>query len=224
MKEINIKDLKINVEISSVLEYINSKKAFEMDFYGKIYALNEAEKTTPLVFKTNDNTFSNEILNETIVNSSNENQIQTILENIFGKEYKIKTTASHFEIRPVGAWLEIIGLNQGRMTYFDHQTDGVEIFEEKELEDIGWQAVSLNIKYRDICMHLEKECEGFLIYYDNGMHFNGFVIVKSIEEAKGKMHQLVHAHIEEKIKDEELILDELEDDEKQALAFFKYKG
>lgn len=219
MEEINIKDLRINVEIPQVLEYINSKKAFEMDFHGKIYALNEAEKTTPLVFKIDE-----DIFNKIVVNYSKEDSIQTILENIFKKEYKVKTTATHFEITPVGAWLEIIGLNQSRMTYFDHQTDGVELFEEKELEDIGWQAVALDINYRDICTFIEKNCEGSFIFYDNTMHFNGFVIVKSIEQTKEKMYQFVQRQIEEKIKNSDLILDEVEDDAKEALAFFNYKG
>ncbi len=212
MEEFNIKDLKINFEISPILEFINAKKAFEIDFYGNIYALNEASKTTPLVFKS------------TLLENLNSNEIKDILENIFGKEYKIQTTATHCEIFPVGAWQNIIGLNQERMTYFDHQTDGVEVFEEKALEDIGWQAVSLNINYRDLCNHLEKECEGTFVYYDNGMHFNGFVVLKDIEQAKDKMHEFVKNRIEEKIKNEELFLDELEDDEKEALAFFNYKG
>jgi hypothetical protein len=46
MEEFNIKDLKINFEISTIIEFIDSKKAFEMDFYGNIYALNEASKMT----------------------------------------------------------------------------------------------------------------------------------------------------------------------------------
>ncbi len=212
MEEFNIKDLKINFDISTIIEFINSKKAFEMDFYGNIYALNEASKKTPLVFKTkNDMTFDS-------------TQIQTILETLFGKEYKLQTTATQGQITPVGAWQDIIGLNQDRMTYFDHQTDGVEVFEEKELEDIGWQAISLNIDYRTLCNHLEKECEGVFVYYDNGMHFNGFVILNDIEQAKEKMCEFVRLQIKEKIEKEELFLDELEADEKEALEFFNYKG
>lgn len=212
MEEINIKDLKVNFEISTIIEFINSKKAFEMDFYGNVYALNEAPKTMPLVFKTQkEMTFDS-------------TQIQTVLETLFGKEYKLQTTATHGQITPVGAWQDIIGLNQDRMTYFDHQTDGVEVFEEKELEDIGWQAISLDIDYRMLCNHLEKECEGIFIYYDNGMHFNGFVILNNIQQAKEEMHKFVRLQIEEKIKNEELFLEELEADEKEALEFFNYKG
>lgn len=212
MEEINIKDLKVNFEISTIIEFINSKKAFEMDFYGNVYALNEAPKTMPLVFKTQkEMTFDS-------------TQIQIVLETLFGKEYKLQTTATQGQITPVGAWQDIIGLNQDRMTYFDHQTDGVEVFEEKELEDIGWQAISLNIDYRMLCNHLEKECEGIFIYYDNGMHFNGFVILNNIQQAKEEMHKFVRLQIEEKIKNEELFLEELEADEKEALEFFNYKG
>ena len=212
MEEFNIKDLKINFEISSILEYINSKKAFEIDFYGNVYALNEASKTTPLVFKGD------------FFDNLNLTQPNAILENIFGKEYKFQRVGTQCEIYPVGAWQNIIAMNQDRMSYFDHQTDGIEVFEDKELEDIGWQAVSLNINYRELCSYIEKECQGIFVYYDNGMHFNGFVILKHIQEVKEKMHEYVKLRIKEKIENEELFLDELDDDEKKALMFFNYKG
>lgn len=212
MEEFNIKDLKINFEISSLLAFLESKKEFEIDVYGNIYALNEASKTTPLVFRGK------------VPSSYNETELTRLIETIFGKEYNVQMTASHCTLSLVGAWQSIIGFNQDRMSYFDHQTDGIEVFEDKELEDIGWQAVSLNINYRTICSYLEKQCQGTFVYYDNGMHFNGFVIFKDMQEAKAKMYECVQLQIEEKIKNEELILEESDDDEKEALAFFNYKG
>jgi len=212
MEEFNIKDLKINFEISSLLAFLESKKEFEIDVYGNMYALNEASKTTPLIFRGK------------VPSSFHETELTRLIETIFGKEYNVQTTASHCTLSLVGAWQSIIGLNQDRMSYFDHQTDGIEVFEEKELEDIGWQAVSLNINYRAICTYLEQQCQGTFVYYDNGMHFNGFVIFKDTQEAKAKMCEFVTLQIEEKIKNEELILEESDDDEKEALAFFNYKG
>lgn len=210
MKDFNIKDLEINFEISSILSFLESKKAFEIDIYGNIYAVHEAKKSVPLIFRGQMN--------------NSETQLHSILNTLFGNEYKVRTTPSHCKLIPLGAWQNVISLNQDRMTYFDHQTDGIEVFEEKVLEDIGWQAVSLNITYRELCDYLEKHCQGTFVYYDNGMHFNGFVILEDIQDAQVKMHEYVYLRIQEKINQEELVLDDLEDDEKEALTFFKYKG
>ena len=35
------------------------------------------------------------------------------------------------------------------MLYFDHQSDGVEIFEDKMLEDFGWNASAFGYKLWD---------------------------------------------------------------------------
>lgn len=212
MKDFNIKDLEINFEISSILSFLESKEPFEIDIYGNIVVQEETKKSVPLIFRGQFN------------DNNNETEINAILQTLFGSEYKVKTTPTYGTLTPLGAWQNIITLNQNRMTYFDHQTDGIELFEEKVLEDIGWQAVSLNITYRELCDYLEKQCQGTFVYYDNGMHFNGFVILENLHEAQAKMREYVYLRIEEKIKNEELLLAELEDDEKEALQFFNYKG
>jgi hypothetical protein len=102
------------------------------------------------------------------------------------------------------------------MSYFDHQTDGVEVFEDAQLEEIGWQATALDITYRQLCSHLEQTCEGVFMFYDNGMHFNGFVILKNLQQAKDEMINYVVQTIKEKSYNQ----DDLDDDALEALAFF----
>ena len=40
-------------------------------------------------------------------------------------------------------------MNKENMLYFDHQSDGVEMFEDNILEDFGWNASVLDINYRN---------------------------------------------------------------------------
>ena len=73
------------------------------------------------------------------------------------------------------------------MLYFDHQSDGVELFEDKELEDYGWNASALDINYREISEFIEEFCEGVLLCYDNEIQFSGFIIVDDVNDVKIKV-------------------------------------
>ena len=212
MNEINIKDLAVTIEISSLLNVINSKKEFEIDAMGNVYESNEAPVTLPLIFRG------------TVKSDSKILDIKTIIANTFGKDYKPTVDASSCVLYPLGAWQNIIGLNQERMTYFDHQTDGVEVFEDKELENIGWNAIPLDITYREISEFIEASCDGYFMFYDNGMHFNGFVIVDNIEKTRKDVTKYLKTTIKEKIENEEIELDYLDDEQIESLEFFGFKG
>ena len=107
------------------------------------------------------------------------------------------------------------------MLYFDHQSDGVEIFEDKTLENYGWQASALNINYREISEFIEDSCEGVLLCYDNNIQFNGFVIVENIEEVRTKVKEYIINKTNENIKEETIDIEE--DDVIEALEFFGMK-
>ncbi|WP_419770125.1 MAG: hypothetical protein ACNI3C_12425 [Candidatus Marinarcus sp.] len=211
MREINIKDLNVKIEISSLLNFINSKKEFEIDSNGHVYLAHEAPKTLPLIFRGQ-------------AKDAKSLEIQTIIANVFTKEYKPEVSATVCTLTPLGAWQNIIALNQDRMTYFDHQTDGVELFENKELENIGWNAIPLDINYREISEFIENNCEGNFMFYDNGMHFNGFVIVSDIEKTKRKVKEYIVGQIKEKIENNELSLNEIDEEIAESLEFFGFKG
>lgn len=210
MNEINIKDLKINFEISQILDFINQKKEFEIDVLGNIAPSNTLEKTSALIFRG------------TIQNEHNLLDLPQLIANGFGRNYKPVVDANSCTLTPLGAWQDIIALNQGRMSYFDHQTDGVEVFEDKALEDIGWNAIPLDITYREITEHIEQSCEGTFLFYDNGMNFNGFVILNDLNDVEQKMTQFIKEVLNNKIENEQLDLDDEEVEE--SIAFFNSKG
>ena len=147
--------------------------------------------------------------------------MQTKVKNLFGNDYRPEIVGSICIITPLPSWMAVLDLNKESMLYFDHQTDGVEYFEHKDIEDIGWNAVALDIKYRDLSDFIEKNCEGTFLFYDNGIHFNGFVVVNDIEEVKSKLRTFVKELVQEKIKNEELDLNDLDDDQVESLAFFE---
>ena len=209
MKEINIKDLKITIDIVEILNAISLNKKIEIDIDGRLYLDEDVELNKAIIFslKKYDNL-------STILDA------KVLVNNIF-KNYKPSINGTICVLSPLSAWQEIIFLNQSRMLYFDHQTDGVELFEEKELENIGWNAVACDISYREISTFIESNCSGTLVYYDNEVQFNGFAIVDSIQDTKIKVKDFIIMNIKEKIEKE--IIDIEDDDVIEALEFFKIK-
>ena len=122
------------------------------------------------------------------------------------------------KIKPVVNWQNIIDMNKENMLYFDHQSDGVEIFEDKTLENYGWHASDLEINYRELSEFIEENCSGTLLCYDNEIQFSGFVIVDDIEEVRTKVKEFIIEKAKKNIEDE--IIDIEDDDVIEALDFF----
>lgn len=211
MNNINIKDLKINIELLTLLNAIDSQNSFDIDVEGNIYINNTIPKNIVIIFSAQPQ------------NRSDLFDIKTKVENLFGKDYKPEIVGSTCIITPLPSWMAVLDLNKNSMLYFDHQTDGVEYFEYEIIENIGWNAVALNITYREISDFIEKNCEGTFLFYDNGMHFNGFVVVHDIDEVETKLRIFINELIQNKIKNEELDLNDLDDDQIEAFEFFGLK-
>ncbi len=209
MRKINIKDLSIKINLLNMLNAISQKRKIEIDIDGEIFLDSNNNLAKAIVFKLeNSEQYSNILEKEELLN------------NIF-KNYKFTLENGYLLLNPLKAWQEIIFLNQSRRLYFDHQTDGVELFEDKALEDIGWYAVACDISYREISDFIESNCEGILVYYDNQVQFNGFVIVKDLENTKFLVKDFIIKTIKNKIKKE--LIDIKEDDVIEALEFFELK-
>jgi hypothetical protein len=107
------------------------------------------------------------------------------------------------------------------MLYFDHQSDGVEFFEDKILEDYGWNASALEINYRQISDFIEENCEGILLCYDNEVQFNGFTIVEDINDVRLKVKEFIQTQA--KINIDKDIVDLDDEDVIDALELFELK-
>lgn len=209
MKSINIKDVEISISLPIILNALSAKSYIEIDINGNIYVNEKAHISLPIIFKC-----------ESFDSNHNIMDAVTIAKQIF-KEYRPVVQGTICRIKPLIAWQDVIDLNKDRMLYFDHQSDGVELFEDKQLEDMGWEATALDIPYRQITEHIEKSCEGFLIFYDNEIQFNGFVIASDINHVRSTVKSFIIEKINEKI--EEGSLDSDDYDTQDALEFFGVK-
>lgn len=209
MKNIDIKSLELTINLPEILNAIASKNFFEIDINGKIYINEHAKKTMPIIFRCQGNEHTATIMDA-----------HALVKHLF-KDFNPIINGTECKIKPLVAWQNVIETNKDRMLYFDHQSDGVELFEDKKLEDIGWEATALDINYRQLCEYIEKTCEGCLVFYDNGIGFNGFVIVNEIKDVRFKVKSYIIEIINDKIQNEDLDLDDL--DVAEALEFFGVK-
>ena len=210
MKKINIKDLELNIDITQILNLHSSKAPIIIDVDGNIYNNENDVKKKAVIFK--------QITPKQI---SSMLDAKAIASTLF-TDYKPNIIGTICKIKPVSNWQNIIDMNKDNMLYFDHQSDGVEMFEDKVLEDYGWHASVLEINYREISEFIEDNCEGVLLCYDNTIQFSGFVIIEDIENARLKVKDYIVNKAKQNISDG--ILDVEDDDVIEALDFFGIKA
>ena len=210
MRKINIKDLELNIDITYILNLYASKTPIIIDVDGNIYTKLEEVDKKAIIYKNMD-----------LKQISSMLDAKAIASQLFA-DYKPNIVGTICKIKPVVNWQNIIEMNKTNMLYFDHQSDGVEMFEDKELEDYGWNASALEINYREISEFIEEFCEGVLLCYDNEIQFSGFVIVDDLNDVKIKVKEYIINKTKENIKEE--IIDLEEDDVIESLEFFGIKA
>ena len=210
MKKINIKDLELNIDITQILNLYASKASIIIDVDGKIYNNENDVKKKAVIYK-----------NINVKQMSSMLDAKTIASKLF-EDYKPSISGTICKIKPVSNWQNIIDMNKENMLYFDHQSDGVEMFEDKTLEDYGWHASVLEINYREISEFIEESCEGVLLCYDNEIQFSGFVIIDNIEDTRAKVKDYIVNKAKQNISDG--IVDIEDDDVIEALELFGIKA
>jgi hypothetical protein len=210
MKKINIKDLELNIDITHILNLYASKTPIIIDVDGNIFTKNEEVKKKAVIYRNNE-----------IKQLSSMLDAKAIASQLFA-DYKPNIVGTTCKIKPVSNWQNIIDMNKTNMLYFDHQSDGVEMFEDKELEDYGWNASALEINYREISEFIEESCDGVLLCYDNEIQFSGFVIVDDLNDVKQKVKEYIIDKAKQNI--EEQLIDIENDDVIEALEFFGIKA
>ena len=209
MKKINIKDLELTIDITYILNLYASKTPIIIDVDGNIYTKLEEVVKKAIIYKNMDLKQFPQLLDA-----------KTITSQLFS-EYKPNIAGTICKIKPVANWQNIIDMNKENMLYFDHQSDGVEMFEDKQLEDFGWNATVLEINYREICEFIEEYCEGILLCYDNEIQFNGFVIVEDVNDVRVRVKEFIINKAKENIDNQ--LVDTKDEDVMEALEFFGIK-
>ena len=204
MKKFNLFKEIIRVDKRSLLSAINSQKEFAINIDGKIVY----EPFKP----------------KEIVIYKGKADIVDDFTKVLGKNYQLVDDGDIVLIKAFSNWQEIININIQRASYDDTTADGIAEFSCKELEDIGWQVTEFNLRYRELVDVLEEKCDGILlcIEQEEPYQFSGLGFLADDEQAKKVMFDYSKKHILDKLEnDDDFKRDELDDDQLEALEFFK---
>lgn len=206
MQNIHIKDIQIKLPIQNLLQTIQEAKEIAIDINGNVYTSNIDEKAI-LIFRRN------------LVNVTDESDPIKKLTAIFTEEYKPVFDNEYCTIKPLIAWQEVIQINTNRMLYLDHPTDGIDIFTDEMIEELCFEAISLDITYRDIADFIEKNCEGTFVYYENDIQFSGFAVIEDIQITREKIKEYLKNTIQDKINEGLLDPQNLDYEQQEAYEF-----
>lgn len=146
------------------------------------------------------------------------------LQDMFGKNYQIVEDGNRILIKAFSNWQALIGINTPNASYDDTTADGVAEFSNKDLEDIGWNATEFNINYRSLVEVLEDKCDGTVlcIEQEEPYQFSGLGFIADDKEAYNTLLKYCQDRIKKLMsEDTHFAKENLDDDELEALEFFK---
>ena len=214
MKKFNLFKEIIIVNKPSLINAINSNKLFGITVSGEIKH-EPFESNEILIYQGKHTPEPSSALKPAITPS---------LEKVLGKNYQVVEDDDRLLIKAFSNWQELIAVNTPRASYDDTTADGVAEFSYKKLEDIGWHATEFNIHYRTLVEVLEENCEGTMlcIEQEEPYQFSGLGFLSDNEHAHKFMFEYCQNHIKNLVEtDDYFAKDELDDDQLEALEFFK---
>ncbi len=146
------------------------------------------------------------------------------IQDIFGKNYQVVEDEGRLLIKAFSNWQALIAINTPNASYDDTTADGVAEFGDKDLEKIGWYATEFNISYRTLVEILEEKCRGVMlcIEQEEPYQFSGLGFIADNKEAYDVLFEYCQKHIKKLMnQDKDFAKENLEDDELEALGFFK---
>jgi len=204
MKKFNLFKEIIIANKPTLLNAINTNKVFGININGEI-------KYEPFT------------QNDILIYKGNPEIIEDF-SKVLGKFYQIVEDNDRVLIKAFSNWQELIAVNTPQASYDDTTADGVGEFSSKELEDIGWQVTEFGVRYRELVEVLEEKCDGTIlcIEQEEPYQFSGLGFISDNTQAQKIMLDYCQNHVKHLVdNDEDYKKDELDDDQLEALEFFK---
>ena len=212
MKKFNLLQEIIIIDKEKLLQAINSQKEFGITINGEItyeptkeiviYKGKHAPKHSPLsIPKPLD------------------------IAEVLGSNYKIAESDGKIGIKASLAWQDIIEYNYDLASYDDTSNEGINEFNEKELETLGWHADEFEITYRELVDLIEEKAKGTILCIEQekpDYRFSGLGFIEDPQEAYNLMYKYAQEKIKQKMLNDPLFSAEnLSEDEEEAAKYFQ---
>jgi len=208
MKKINLLTDEISVKSSSLINALNRKQEFAITIDGDI-------KFTP---------FEQKVVHIYKGLPEQKSGLSLSALSVLQGKYKLRQQGDIIYIHAGAEWQNILDMNTRISLYEDVSADGIDVFKDEELENMGWHATDFDIGYREIVEEIEEKLEdGHLVFIEvnEPYRFSGFCVVNDIESTRSIVFNFVKNKIIEKIKNNENFAeDKLTSDEKKAAKYF----
>jgi len=208
MKKINLLTDEISVKSSSLINALNRKQKFAISVDGEIH-FEPFEENTVYIYKGLPEQKSGLSLSPL---------------SILKGAYKLRQQSENIYINAGGEWQNILDMNTPIALYEDVSADGIDVFKDEELENIGWYATDFNIEYREIVEVIEEKLDNahlIFIEVDSPYRFSGFCVSNDLESTRSIVFNYVKEKIIDKLKnDPDFDQETLTSDEKKAAKYF----
>ncbi len=147
----------------------------------------------------------------------------TPLAKTLGENYDIKDEGEKISISAAKAWEEIVESNSKHTLYLDAAGEGISEFSDEELDNLIWYSCEFDINYREVAEFLESSQEGTIlcIEREEPYIFNGIALIDNLQKAREDAYRFIQNELKSGIESGKIELDDLTDEEIDALKFFE---
>ena len=214
MKKFNLFKEIIIVNKSELVQAINTSKVFAINISGEVLYEPIGDKEV-LIYKGKHTPAPTSALSPSATPA---------LETMLGKNYQLVLDGERVLVKAFSNWQELIGINTPNASYDDTTADGVGEFSYEGLENIGWQITEFGVRYRKLVEFLEEKCEGTIlcIEQEEPYQFSGLGFIADDEQSTKLMFEYCQNIVKDKLaNDDDYDRDDLDEDQEEAVEFFK---
>jgi len=216
MKKINLITEIITVNSAELDKALNSGQEFAITVKGEV---------TYAPFNTSDMFIYKGLITQEVLQDLNV-PANLLKQELLGKYYQVVEDGERTLIKAGAAWQDIIGFNTANCHYDDTTGDGIDVFKDQEMEDMGWKITDFDVNYRTLVEMLEVDADVTLLCYEQEepYQFSGLGYFDDIKQAREVLFNYCRKTIRDKLAtDSDYSTDMLDDDQEEAMEFFKVK-
>jgi len=210
LKKINLRDTLIAVNSNDFSQALTSNKDFGITLGGSLQYTPFSPKDI-FIFKGKSN------LRGVTLQGKQE---------VFGPKYLIHEKDDTTFIQAGDAWKEIVAYNISNCDYDVTSDVAVSEFKNTKIEDMGWMLIDFDVTYQEMIDFLEENTRTTLlcIQKNSPAEFSGMGFFDDAEATEKIFYTYCQHAIKDKLKnDADYNYDYLDEDQKEAVVYFKAK-